>query len=69
MVTVTPFETVVFRIGMLVVWTMEAGSLFMAVIRGEETPLVSGREGLRTLAVVEAIRRSAARGEPAIPEL
>ena len=32
---------------------------FAAVIRGEETPLVSGREGLRTLAVIEAITMSA----------
>ena len=32
---------------------------FAAVIRGEAEPLVSGREGLRTLEVVEAIKRSA----------
>ena len=36
---------------------------FCAVIRGEETPLVSGREGLMTLAVVEAIQRAARTGE------
>lgn len=35
---------------------------FAAVIRGESEPLVSGREGLRTLEVVEAIRRSAEAG-------
>ncbi|WP_299357027.1 Gfo/Idh/MocA family oxidoreductase [uncultured Shimia sp.] len=32
---------------------------FTAVIRGEEAPLVSGREGLRSLAVVDAIQKSA----------
>ncbi|MEC8573552.1 MAG: Gfo/Idh/MocA family oxidoreductase, partial [Pseudomonadota bacterium] len=32
---------------------------FAAVIRGEEAPLVSGREGLRSLAVVDAIQKSA----------
>lgn len=36
---------------------------FAAVIRGEETPLVSGREGLRSLAVVDAIQRSAKSNE------
>lgn len=36
---------------------------FCAVIRGEERPLVSGREGLRTLAVVEAVRRAAETGD------
>ncbi|SDJ29903.1 Gfo/Idh/MocA family protein [Aliiruegeria lutimaris] len=35
---------------------------FAAVIRGEEAPLVSGREGLRTLRVVEAIQASAETG-------
>ena len=35
---------------------------FAAVIRGEAEPLVSGREGARSLAVVEAILRSAASG-------
>jgi predicted dehydrogenase len=35
---------------------------FARVIRGEEAPLVSGREGLGTLRVVEAIRRSAGAG-------
>ncbi|MBE1282760.1 MAG: gfo/Idh/MocA family oxidoreductase [Rhodobacteraceae bacterium] len=32
---------------------------FAAVIRGDEAPLVSGREGLRSLAVVDAIQKSA----------
>jgi predicted dehydrogenase len=32
---------------------------FAAVIRGQEAPLVSGREGLRSLAVVDAIQKSA----------
>lgn len=32
---------------------------FARVIRGEEAPLVSGREGLNTLAVIEAIRQAA----------
>ncbi|MDL2410761.1 hypothetical protein PY650_35485, partial [Rhizobium calliandrae] len=31
-------------------------------IRGEEAPLVSGREGLKTLKVIEAIKRSAVMG-------
>ena len=35
---------------------------FCRVIRGEEAPLVSGREGLRTLAVIEAAKRAAATG-------
>jgi predicted dehydrogenase len=36
---------------------------FAAVIRGYEHPLVSGEEGLRTLAVVEAIQHAAKSGE------
>jgi predicted dehydrogenase len=32
------------------------------VVRGEEPPLVPGREGLRTLAVVDAVRRAALSG-------
>jgi predicted dehydrogenase len=36
---------------------------FAAVIRGDEVPLVSGREGLRSLAVVDAIQRSAKSSE------
>lgn len=36
---------------------------FMAVIAGREEPLISGREGHRTLAVVDAIQRSARTGE------
>ena len=36
---------------------------FCKVIRGEEPPLVSGREGLETLRVIEAVKRSAATGE------
>jgi predicted dehydrogenase len=36
---------------------------FCRVIRGEEEPLVSGREGLATLRVIEAVKRSAATGE------
>lgn len=35
---------------------------FTRVIRGEEPPLVSGREGMQTLAVIEAILSSAAQG-------
>ena len=35
---------------------------FARVIRGEEPPLVSGREGMRTLAVIEAILASSAQG-------
>lgn len=37
---------------------------FCAVIRGEEEPLVSGREGLATLAVIEAVKRAARSGAP-----
>jgi predicted dehydrogenase len=33
------------------------------VIRGEEKPLVSGREGLLSLKVVDAIKRAAISGE------
>ncbi|NEJ72778.1 gfo/Idh/MocA family oxidoreductase [Rhizobium phaseoli] len=36
---------------------------FCDVIRGKATPLVSGREGLATLRVVEAIKRSARSGQ------
>ncbi len=37
---------------------------FCKVIRGEEDPLVSGREGLETLRVIEAVKLSAATGRP-----
>lgn len=36
---------------------------FCRVIRGEEKPLVSGREGLETLKVIAAIKHAAASGE------
>lgn len=36
---------------------------FCMVIRGDEPPLVRGREGLKTLGVVDAVKRSAATGE------
>ncbi|WP_062235265.1 Gfo/Idh/MocA family protein [Aureimonas sp. N4] len=36
---------------------------FVDVIRGDAAPLVSGREGLRTLEVVSAIKRAAETGE------
>ena len=36
---------------------------FRDVIRGEAAPLVSGREGLQTLKVIEALKRSAETGE------
>ena len=36
---------------------------FCRVIRGEEKPLVSGREGLMTLKAIDAVRRSAQSGE------
>ena len=37
---------------------------FCAVIRGEEAPLVSGREGLATLAVIAAVKQAARSGGP-----
>jgi predicted dehydrogenase len=37
---------------------------FCRVIKGREQPLVSGREGLKTLQVVEAVKRSARTGKP-----
>jgi predicted dehydrogenase len=36
---------------------------FCKVIRGEEQPLVSGREGLETLKVIDAVKRSAVSGK------
>jgi predicted dehydrogenase len=36
---------------------------FCRVIRGEEKPLVSGREGLMTLKVIDAVNRAAKTGE------
>lgn len=36
---------------------------FVAVIRGKETPLVSGENGLQTLRVIEAVKRSIATGQ------
>jgi hypothetical protein len=33
------------------------------VIRGKEKPLVSGREGLMTLGVMDAVKRAAESGE------
>lgn len=39
---------------------------FCRVIRGEETPLVSGREGLNTLKVITAVKQSAVTGERVI---
>jgi predicted dehydrogenase len=36
---------------------------FCRVIRGEETPLVSGREGLNTLKVIAAVKEAARTGE------
>ena len=40
---------------------------FAAVIRGEESPLVSGADGLRSLAAVEAVKRSAESGKTVKP--
>ena len=37
---------------------------FGRVVRGEENPLVSGRDGLAAIAVIEAISRSAETGRP-----
>lgn len=36
---------------------------FAAVIRGDETPLVSGAQGLETLRVIEAVKQSAQTGQ------
>ena len=36
---------------------------FAAVIEGKEAPLVTGREGLKTLQVIEAIQTAAMSGE------
>ncbi|MBR0898849.1 Gfo/Idh/MocA family oxidoreductase [Bradyrhizobium tropiciagri] len=36
---------------------------FCQVIRGQEKPLVSGREGLMTLKVIDAVKRAASSGE------
>lgn len=41
---------------------------FVAVVRGEEPPLVSGRDGLTALRVVEAVKRSASTGAPSAIE-
>jgi len=40
---------------------------FARVILGKEPPLVSGQEGLRTLAVIEAMRIAAKTGQPVNP--
>jgi len=37
---------------------------FAAVIRGEEEPVCSGRDGLKTLRVVDAVVESARTGRP-----
>ena len=39
---------------------------FCGVIRGREAPVVSGREGLNTLRVTEAVKRSAQSGEAVV---
>ena len=36
---------------------------FQQVIKGNEKPLVSGREGLQTLRVIEAIKQAAVSGQ------
>ena len=36
---------------------------FCRVIRGEEKPLVSGRDGLNTLKVIEAVKVAACTGQ------
>lgn len=41
---------------------------FAAAIRGEAQPVVSAREGFRTLAVIEAVKRAAATGRKEEPE-
>lgn len=41
---------------------------FAEVVEGKAEPLVSARDGMRTLAVVEAISISAETGEPAVPQ-
>lgn len=41
---------------------------FAAVIRDGATPLVTGRDGLAALAVIEAVKQSAATGRPVRPQ-
>ena len=42
---------------------------FARVIRGDEEPLVSGRDGLASLSVVEAVKRAARSGARVVPEV
>ena len=37
---------------------------FCDVIRGRAKPIVSGREGLQTLKVIEAVKQAAGSGQP-----
>ncbi len=37
---------------------------FCRVVTGNEAPLVTGREGLKTLAVIEAVKKAAATSRP-----
>lgn len=41
---------------------------FVRVIRGEEAPVVTGLEGLRTMAVIDAVKRAAETGLATVPE-
>jgi predicted dehydrogenase len=43
-------------------WALQIAQ-FVRVIRGEEEPLVTGRDGLLTMRVIDAIKRAAATGE------
>ena len=42
---------------------MTRNAAMKRVVRGEEKPVVSGRDGLHTLKVIEAVKRAAASGK------
>ena len=58
-----PFETSVVEVGRGDPLTAQVVN-FAAVVRGEAAPVCSGRDGLATLRVVEAVVESARTGRP-----